>query len=120
MQQREKQYLPISPGLTKPEFTRRHGIEVAVFIILGASIAITGDPISSFELLAGIPILGCGSSFDSHFTVTTLGHPLRLLGRLNCEVELLKSLEHGIVAGEERDDAISRGSNVYENRILFV
>jgi hypothetical protein len=84
--------------LTKPEFTRRHGTDAAVFIILGASIRITGEPISSFELFAGSrsPFSGGGGSFDSHLMVTTLN-------RLNWE------LENIIVAGaaEEMDNAIT-------------
>lgn len=66
----DENYLPTSPGLTNPEFTLRHGTDAAVFIILGASMTITGDPISSFELFAGNPI-SAGGSFESHFTLTT-------------------------------------------------
>lgn len=83
--------------MTKPEFTRRHGTDAAVFIILGASVTITGEPISSFELFAGSrsPVSG-GGSFDSHLMVTTLN-------RLNWE------LENIVVAGavEEMDNAIT-------------
>ncbi|XWS52753.1 hypothetical protein CRYUN_Cryun11dG0099300 [Craigia yunnanensis] len=47
--------LPMNVGLTKPELTLRHGTDAAVFIILGASTTIMGDPISSLELLGGNP-----------------------------------------------------------------
>lgn len=57
--------LPTSPGLTKPELALRQGIEAAVFITLGASTMMIGDPTWSFDF-------GRGGSFpvSQHLTVT--------------------------------------------------
>lgn len=45
--------LPTSPGLTKPELALRQGIEAAVFITLGASTMMIGDPTWSFDFGGG-------------------------------------------------------------------
>lgn len=64
-------YLPTSPGLMKPELALRHGTEAAVFIILGASTTMMGDPISNFfEPLAAKSLSSCE---DSHFINATFG-----------------------------------------------
>lgn len=57
--------LPTSPGLTKPELALRQGIEAAVFITLGASTMMIGDPTWSFDF-------GRGASFaiSQHLTLT--------------------------------------------------
>lgn len=57
--------LPTSPGLTKPELALRQGIEAAVFITLGASTMMIGDPTWSLDF-------GLGGSFavSQHLTVT--------------------------------------------------
>lgn len=39
-------YLPTSPGLTRPELTRRQGTDAAVLIIFGASTTMIGAPTS--------------------------------------------------------------------------
>lgn len=62
--------LPTSPGLTKPVLTLRHGTDAAVFIILGASTTITGDPISSLDFFT---FAGSSDSVDSHLTFTAFG-----------------------------------------------
>lgn len=61
----EEEDLPTSPGLTKPELALRQGIEAAVFITLGASTMMIGDPTLSFDF-------GRGGSFaiSQHLTVT--------------------------------------------------
>lgn len=77
--EREKGYLPTSPGLTKPVLTRRQGMVAAVLIILGASITTTGDPIPSLVvLLAGKFVSDDDDSLDSHL-VTTLSFRFRTL-----------------------------------------
>uniref|UniRef100_A0A1J3HCB1 Uncharacterized protein n=1 Tax=Noccaea caerulescens TaxID=107243 RepID=A0A1J3HCB1_NOCCA len=60
--------LPTSPGLTKPALALRQGIEAAVFITLGASTIMIGDPTWSFDF-------GRGGSFavSQHLTVVTRG-----------------------------------------------
>lgn len=64
----KKQNLPTSPGLTKPALALRQGIEAAVFITLGASTIMIGDPTWSFDF-------GRGGSFavSQHLTVVTRG-----------------------------------------------
>lgn len=49
----EGEDLPTSPGLTKPELALRQGIEAAVFITLGASTMMIGDPTWSFDFGGG-------------------------------------------------------------------
>lgn len=66
-------YLPTSPGLTKPELTLRHGTDAAVFIILGASTTMIGEPISSLDFLPADPAPAAGGSVDAHLTLTAFG-----------------------------------------------
>lgn len=64
-EEEEEENLPTSPGLTKPALALRQGIEAAVFITLGASTMMIGDPTWSFGF-------GRGGSFavSQHLTVT--------------------------------------------------
>lgn len=109
---REKGYLPTSPGLTRPVLTRRQGMVAAVLIILGASTTTIGDPIPSFvDLFAGTFV--SDDSLDSHL-VTTLSLWFRTLFVLwlDCKVGFVR----GIVEVGEKDDAIR--SSAKAGRIL--
>lgn len=90
-----------------PEFTLRHGTEAAVFIILGASITMTGEPISSFRLFAG-GVWSAADALDSHFTrLRGCDRVLKLLETLKEEIELtMLMLGRGVGVAGERETAI--------------
>lgn len=105
---RSAAHLPTSPGLIMPELTLRHGTEAAVFIILGASITITGEPISSFRLFAG-GVSSAADALDSHFTrLRGCERVLKLFETLNGDIELMMlMLGRGIAVAGEREAAIA-------------
>lgn len=114
---RSATHLPTSPGLIMPELTRRHGTEAAVFIILGASTTITGEPISSFRLFAG-GVSSAADALDSHLMTKLRGWipVLKQLEKLNEEIGLMMlMLGRGIAVAAESEAAIGMVS--YRQRI---
>lgn len=116
-------HLPTSPGLIMPELTLRHGTEAAVFIILGASITITGEPISSFWLFAGGVWPSAADALDSHFTMLRgCERVLKLLETLKEEMEvrvLMLGREIGVVGEKEAAIGIVSYHQCFESMIYF-